>query len=149
MIKLKPLSHIVVQKPNASLLLFLSTLAAVILANTPWGEAYYRLLDFPINFRFGDFVFFAHHGEPMTLLAFVNDALMAIFFFVVGLEIKEEILVGELSSFRKALLPVIAACGGMIMPVLNIPSRMEQPFRWLPILHLPLRHWDFSGNVFR
>lgn len=118
MIKLKPLSHIVVQKPNASLLLFLSTLAAVILANTPWGEAYYRLLDFPINFRFGDFVFFAHHGEPMTLLAFVNDALMAIFFFVVGLEIKEEILVGELSSFRKALLPVIAACGGMIMPVL-------------------------------
>jgi len=54
----------------------------------------------------------------MTLLEFVNDALMAIFFFVIGLEIKQEVLVGELSSVRKALLPVIAACGGMVVPVL-------------------------------
>lgn len=118
MMKLKPLSHFVIQKPNASLLLFLATIAAVILANTPWGVIYYRFLDIPMNLQFLDFMFFAHHGEPMSLLAFVNDALMAVFFFVVGMEIKEEILVGELSSLRKALLPVIAACGGMIIPVL-------------------------------
>lgn len=50
------------------------------------------------------------------MLAFVNDALMAVFFFVIGLEIKQEVLIGELSSMRKAILPVIAACGGMIVP---------------------------------
>ncbi len=49
----------------------------------------------------------------MTLLAFISDALMAVFFFVIGLEIKREILVGELSSFRQALLPILAAIGGM------------------------------------
>lgn len=54
----------------------------------------------------------------MPMLVFVNDALMAVFFFVIGLEIKQEILIGELSSVRKALLPIIAACGGMIVPVL-------------------------------
>lgn len=54
----------------------------------------------------------------MSMLAFVNDALMAVFFFVIGLEIKQEILIGELSSVRKALLPIVAACGGMIVPVL-------------------------------
>ena len=51
------------------------------------------------------------------MLAFVNDALMAVFFFVIGLEIKQEVLIGELSSPRKALLPIVAACGGMIVPV--------------------------------
>ena len=54
----------------------------------------------------------------MTLLAFINDALMAIFFFTIGLEIKRSVLVGELSSFRNALLPIIAAVGGMVVPVL-------------------------------
>ncbi len=54
----------------------------------------------------------------MTLMTFINDALMAVFFFSVGLEIKREILVGELSSFRQALLPIVAACGGMLVPVL-------------------------------
>lgn len=54
----------------------------------------------------------------MNMLQFINDALMAIFFFSIGLEIKREILVGELASFRQALLPIIAACGGMLVPVL-------------------------------
>ena len=59
-----------------------------------------------------------HHGEVMPMLAFVNDALMAVFFFVIGLEIKQEILIGELSSVRKALLPIIAPAAGWIVPVL-------------------------------
>ena len=54
----------------------------------------------------------------MTVSQVVNDALMAIFFFLVGLEIKQELLVGELSSPKKALLPIIAALGGMVVPVL-------------------------------
>lgn len=52
------------------------------------------------------------------MIEFINDGLMTIFFLLVGLEIKRELLVGELSSFRKAVLPFIAACGGMLLPVM-------------------------------
>lgn len=115
---LKPLQRFATQKPNASLLLFFATILAMILANTPWAYVYHHILSYPMDFQLADFQPFKHHGETMTVLMFVNDALMAVFFFLVGLEIKQEILIGELSSFRKAILPVIAACGGMIVPVL-------------------------------
>jgi NhaA family Na+:H+ antiporter len=115
---LNPLRRFATQKGNASLLLFIATIAAMILANSPWAGAYNKLLSFPVNLHIGNLHLFNHHGEPMSMLAFVNDALMAVFFFVIGLEIKQEILIGELSSVRKAILPVIAACGGMIIPVL-------------------------------
>ena len=116
---LKPLRRFaVVQKPNASLLLFAATILAMVLANSPWAERYHELLAFPIDLQAGKFSFFSHHGEPLSMLAFVNDALMAVFFFMIGLEIKQEVLIGELSSIRKAILPIIAACGGMIVPVL-------------------------------
>ena len=115
---LKPLRRFAIQKPNASLLLFAATIVAMVLANSPWADRYHQLLAFPIDLQAGQFNFFAHHGETMSMLAFVNDALMAVFFFVIGLEIKQEVLIGELSSVRKALLPIIAACGGMIVPVL-------------------------------
>lgn len=118
MIKIKPLTRFAIQKPNAGLLLFFATIAAIVLANTPLGVYYNQFLALPINLQIGSFMVFSHHGEPMSLLAFVNDALMAVFFFSIGLEIKQEILVGELSSVRKAMLPVIAAFGGMIVPVL-------------------------------
>lgn len=114
---LKPLRRFAIQKPNASLLLFMATVVAMMLANSPVADTYHELLAFPINLQANQFNFFSHHGEPMSMLAFVNDALMAVFFFVIGLEIKQEVLIGELSSFRKALLPIIAACGGMIVPV--------------------------------
>ena len=115
---LKPLRRFAIQKPNASLLLFAATIIAMVLANSPWAHKYHLLLAFPIDLQAGQFNFFAHHGETMSMLALVNDALMAVFFFVIGLEIKQEVLIGELSSVRKALLPIIAACGGMIVPVL-------------------------------
>ena len=115
---LKPLGRFAIQKPNASVLLFLATIIAMVLANSPLQENYHQFLKFPIKLNVGDFSFFTHHGEPMSMLAFVNDALMAVFFFTIGLEIKQEVLVGELRSFRKALLPIVAACGGMIVPVL-------------------------------
>lgn len=115
---LKPLRRFATQKANASLLLFMATILAMVFANSPWADAYHNILAYPIDFQIGSFKPFAHHGESMQMLTFVNDALMAVFFFVIGLEIKQEILIGELSSVRKALLPIIAACGGMIVPVL-------------------------------
>ncbi|WP_286083873.1 Na+/H+ antiporter NhaA, partial [Parabacteroides goldsteinii] len=115
---LKPLRRFATQKSSASFLLFMATILAMILANSPWAYAYHHILSYPIDLQIGKFNLFSHHGEPMPMLAFVNDALMAVFFFVIGLEIKQEVLIGELSSVRKAILPVIAACGGMIVPVL-------------------------------
>ncbi len=112
------LRRYILRKPNPSLLLFIATIAAMILANSPWAFAYHHMLSFPIEFQIGTLSVFSHGGEPMTMLEFVNDALMAIFFFMIGLEIKQEILMGELSSLRKALMPVFAALGGMIVPVL-------------------------------
>lgn len=115
---LKPLKRFAIQKPNASMLLFLATIVAMLLANSPWSSSYNHLLQYPIDLQYGSFNFFSHDGHPMSMLAFVNDALMAVFFFVIGLEIKQEVLIGELSSVRKALLPIIGACGGMIVPIL-------------------------------
>ena len=91
---LKPLRRFAIQKPNASLLLFAATIVAMVLANSPWADRYHQLLAFPIDLQAGQFNFFAHHGETMSMLAFVNDALMAVFFFVIGLEIKQEVLIG-------------------------------------------------------
>ena len=106
-------------KINGGIILLFVALAAMLIANTPLREHYNILLSQNITLTIGNFnLFDRHDGNPMTLLDFINDALMAIFFFSVGLEIKRELLVGELSSPRKALLPVIAACGGMIVPVL-------------------------------
>lgn len=115
---LKPLKRFAIQKPNASMLLFVATIVAMLLANSPWASTYNHLLQYPIDLQYGSFNFFSHDGQPMSMLAFVNDALMAVFFFVIGLEIKQEVLIGELSSVRKALLPIIGAFGGMIVPIL-------------------------------
>ena len=106
-------------KINGGIVLLFVALAAMFIANSPLQEYYNILLSKNITLTIGSFnLFDRHDGNPMTLLDFINDALMAIFFFSVGLEIKRELLVGELSSPRKALLPVVAACGGMIIPVL-------------------------------
>lgn len=103
---------------NGGMLLMGVVLLAMLLANSPWGDAYAAFWNYEIRLQIGEFNFFSHSGHHMTLMTFINDALMAVFFFSVGLEIKREILVGELSSIRKALLPIVAACGGMLVPVL-------------------------------
>ena len=103
---------------NGGILLMGIVLLAMLVANSPWSEAYMKFWNKEVYLQIGDFNIFNHHGAPMTLMTFINDVLMTIFFFSVGLEIKREILVGELSSFRKALLPIVAACGGMILPVI-------------------------------
>lgn len=113
-----PIRHFMKTKINGGAILLFVALAAMIIANTPWSEAYNSFFAQEVVLQFGSINLFSVHGNNMTLMAIINDALMAIFFFSVGLEIKREVLVGELSSLRKALLPVVAACGGMIIPIL-------------------------------
>ncbi len=104
--------------PNASILLLITTVLVAIIANSPLAEGYFKILDWPIILQVGDFNLFSHQGETMNLLQFANDVLMVLFFLNIGLEIKQESLVGHLSSFKRAMHPVVAAVGGMIIPVL-------------------------------
>ena len=102
---------------NGGYVLIAVTVLAMIVANSPLHTLYFSWWEQLVKFQIGGFNLFEHHGHPMTLMQVINDALMAVFFFSVGLEIKREVLVGELSSLRKALLPVIAAVGGIIIPI--------------------------------
>ena len=99
-------------------MLIFFTILALVCANTPTiKEWYFSLWQLPMSLSIGEFNFFSHSGHAITLGQMINDFLMAIFFLSVGLEIKREIKVGELSSMDKALLPIIGACGGMLIPV--------------------------------
>ena len=98
--------------------LIVATILALVVANIPGiNQMYNDFWEQEIRLQVGSFNIFSHAGHPMSMLQFINDALMAIFFFTIGLEIKREVLVGELSSFKQALLPIIAAIGGMVVPV--------------------------------
>ena len=100
-------------------ILIAATALALIIANIPGiNTTYFEFWEQEVRLQIGSFNIFSHSGHPMNLLAFINDALMAIFFFSIGLEIKREVLVGELSSFKQALLPIVGAIGGMAVPVL-------------------------------
>lgn len=104
---------------NSSVVLIFFTILALACANIPSiKDWYFSLWQYPISLAIGEFNFFSHHGHAITLGQMINDFLMAIFFLSVGLEIKREIKVGELSTKDKALLPIIGACGGMLVPVL-------------------------------
>lgn len=93
-------------------LLLFATVAALVWANSRWAPGYFDLWQIPLTIGAGPWVL----SKP--LLLWINDGLMAVFFFVVGLEIKREILAGELSSPRQAALPLFAALGGMVVPAL-------------------------------
>lgn len=103
---------------NGGTVLMAATALALLVVNLPFLHDFYNSLwTHEIALQVGAFNLFSHHGHPMSIMAFINDGLMAVFFFAVGLEIKREVLEGELSSFRQALLPIVAAIGGMVVPV--------------------------------
>lgn len=100
------------QEAAGSTVLLLASLMALIWANSPWADSYFALWETKLGIVWTGQEFF------LSLHAWVNDGLMALFFLTVGLEIKRELLVGELSDWRKAMLPVAAAVGGMLVPAL-------------------------------
>lgn len=101
---------------SSGILLVIAALVALIWANSPWSGSYNDLWNTEIRVSLGDSISLDHHGHPITLGQFVNDVLMVLFFFVVGLEIKREMVTGHLKKIRDALLPLIAAIGGMVVP---------------------------------
>lgn len=112
----QPMHEFVHRSASGGVVLMAAAVAALVIANSPWAEAYDHLLHTYIGFSVGDW------SLKLSLLHWINDGLMAIFFFVVGLEIKRELRVGELSVLRAALLPIIAASGGAIVPALIYAS---------------------------
>jgi Na+:H+ antiporter, NhaA family len=96
----------------SGILLMASTIAALVWANSPWAASYHEIWNLPSTIGFGRFALTETPHE------WINDGLMAIFFFVVGLEIKREVLIGELSSLRQAAFPFFAALGGAIVPAI-------------------------------
>ena len=99
---------------NSSVVLIFFTVLALVCANIPAvKDWYFSLWVHEVSLSIGNFNFFSHNGHTMNVGQVINDFLMAIFFLSVGLEIKREIRVGELSTKEKALLPIIGACGGM------------------------------------
>jgi len=108
-----PVQRFIQQEKSGGLLLGISVVIALILANSPLAKGYHHFLEHTFGFRWDGESFFnfsIHH--------WINDGLMSVFFFVVGLELKREIIGGELSNPRKAMLPIVAAIGGMLMPAL-------------------------------
>lgn len=109
---LTPFEEFIHRQTTSSLLLMGTAVVALILANGPWAAAYTHIMHAPVSLSVGSW------SLNMSLHHWINDGLMAMFFFVVGLELKREILVGELADLRNAALPIGAAIGGMVVPAL-------------------------------
>ena len=107
-----PFEHFLHAQTTTGLILIFMTILALILANSPYAETYAHFFHTKIDLDIGTWEL-SH-----TIHHWINDGLMAIFFFVIGLEIKREILVGELSNIKVAMLPILAAVGGMVFPAL-------------------------------
>ncbi|PCH62382.1 MAG: Na+/H+ antiporter NhaA [Gammaproteobacteria bacterium] len=105
-----PFEEFIHNQTSSGIVLMVATIIALVLANSIYAESYHHFIDTKLSIGFDDFVL------EKSLHHWINDGLMALFFFLVGLEIKSEILVGELSSVRNAILPIVAAIGGMAIP---------------------------------
>ena len=110
-ILLTPFQKFVKTGSMAGMLLFITTILAITWANSPYAASYDSLLQFKLGFSFHDFEL----RKPLIL--WINDGLMAIFFFLIGLELKRELLIGEINTLKKAAFPFIAAIGGVTIPI--------------------------------
>jgi NhaA family Na+:H+ antiporter len=107
---LRPFQRFAATESSGGIVLLICTVLALAWANSPWADSYHRLWEIPLTIGAGSGVL------TLSLHHWINDGLMAVFFFVVGLEIKREMLVGELASVRHAALPIAGAVGGMLIP---------------------------------
>lgn len=105
-----PVNRFIHLEYTSGIVLFLGVVIALIWVNSPYSESYHHIWDIEFSFGFGNSVL----SHPLHL--WINDGLMAIFFFVIGLELKREFIAGELSTLSKASLPMVAALGGMLVP---------------------------------
>jgi Na+:H+ antiporter, NhaA family len=108
----RPFQEFADKESSGGLLLITAAIVALVWANSPWGDSYTELWGTKLSVGLGSF------SLEKDLTHWINDGLMAVFFLLVGLEIKREILVGELSSPRRAALPIAAAIGGAVLPAL-------------------------------
>src|SRR5690606_34289866 len=108
-----PFKKFIQNEKSGGIVLGISVIIALILANSPLSDAYHHFFEHKIGFQFDGKSYLEY-----SIHHWINDGLMAIFFFVVGLELKREIVGGELSNLRKAFLPIGAAIGGMLVPAL-------------------------------
>jgi NhaA family Na+:H+ antiporter len=108
----RPFQDFAAKQSSGGIVLIVATVVALVWANSPWGDSYAALWHTKLTVGVGDF------SMSKDLTHWINDGLMAVFFLVVGLEIKREVLVGELSSARNAALPIAAALGGAVVPAL-------------------------------
>ncbi|MCH7785744.1 MAG: Na+/H+ antiporter NhaA [Bacteroidetes bacterium] len=109
---LSPFQKFVKIESFSGILLLIATITALVWANSPFGESYQSLWQYKIGFSTEKFEL----NKPLIL--WINDGLMAIFFFLIGLEIKREFIIGELNSFKKISFPIFGALGGMLVPVI-------------------------------
>ena len=109
---LVPVQEFIHKAASGGIVLMIFTAIALEWANSPWPDSYFRLWETHLSISIGGFEL------NKSLIHWINDGLMTIFFFVVGLEIKREVMVGELKSFKQAAMPIMAALGGMLVPAL-------------------------------
>ncbi|SCW62650.1 Na+/H+ antiporter NhaA [Mucilaginibacter sp. NFR10] len=106
----QPVSKFINQEHTGGIVLFISVIVAIVWVNSPFQHSYHQLWELTLSIGFDKYVL----NHPLHL--WINDGLMALFFFVIGLELKREFMAGELSSVKKASLPMFAALGGMLVP---------------------------------
>ncbi len=111
--KLSPFQRFIQIESLSGILLLVATVTALVWANSPWGDTYQAIWQYKVGFYSDKFEL----SKPLIL--WINDGLMAIFFFLIGLEIKREFLIGELNSLKKVSFPIVGAVGGMLVPVLS------------------------------
>lgn len=153
---LKPIHRFIHQEFTGGIVLFVAVIAAIMWANSAWHDAYHHLWETKLAVSFSD------RALDVPLHIWINDGLMALFFFVIGLELKREFMAGELSSMKKASLPMVAAIGGMLVPAaiyLVINQGKESSHGWgipmatdiafaLALLSLAGKHIPSSVKVF-
>ena len=110
--RISPLADFFKQESASGKIIVIASLLGLIVANSPWGKSYFEILQSKFSISLSAFSF------EMDVIHFINDGLMTIFFFVVGLEIKRELAEGHLSTLKNAVLPFFAALGGMLIPAL-------------------------------
>lgn len=151
-----PVSKFIQLEYTGGIFLFVSVLIAIFWANSPFHDLYHHLWEIRFSIGFGEYIL----NHPLHI--WINDGLMAIFFFVIGLELKREFMEGELSTLKKASLPMMAAFGGMVVPALiyffinrgteaghgwGIPMATDIAFA-LALLSMAGKHIPVSVKVF-